>query len=286
MSSVQFKRLVWFFRSLFVITAALCYIYVHKLNSIVAFVWERYLRTSALFKHDSFEPLLSTATFGLVMMMWYLVDFHIPLLHQFRITGLDDVKTWNGRQSAFWKETFWYISPWLIIDFFIPRRRLPLIAPTFPQMILQIVLALVLFDLFFFLGHMSFHSSKFLYKHVHAEHHASPIIRATDAIRHTFWDGSWDVLCSVLALNIQRAHPFSRAAYNIVAISLIAEAHSGMNFPWGLHNILPFHIMAGPIVHDTHHRVGRVNFQKYFTYLDYMCGTLQIEPHSAHLKDA
>jgi sterol desaturase/sphingolipid hydroxylase (fatty acid hydroxylase superfamily) len=135
-----------------------------------------------------------------------------------------------------------------------------------------------MFDLFFFIGHYTFHASSFLYKHVHAVHHTAPIIRATDAIRHTFWDGTWDVICSVLALNLTRAHPLSRAIYNIVAISLITEAHSGMNFPWGLHNILPFHIMAGPVVHDTHHRLGRVNFQKYFTYLDFFAGTLKIEP--------
>jgi sterol desaturase/sphingolipid hydroxylase (fatty acid hydroxylase superfamily) len=135
----------------------------------------------------------------------------------------------------------------------------------------------VVFDLIFFIGHRAFHAFPWLYKHVHAAHHSSPIIRATDSIRHTFWDGTWDVICSVLALNLTRAHPLSRALYNIVAISLIAEAHGGLDLPWAPHNIFPY-VLAGPITHDAHHRLGRVNYQKYFMYLDWACGTLRVVP--------
>ncbi|KAJ1379604.1 hypothetical protein B484DRAFT_460408, partial [Ochromonadaceae sp. CCMP2298] len=253
------------------------WIYTAELNALISFVWLTYLVESPLFKHDSFEPLLSTFTFGVVMALWVVIDFYFPWLHRYRISTSDDVSAWKGREKAFLNETFWYISPWLVIDFFIPRRRLPALAPTFPVIIWQIALALVVFDFIFFLGHRAFHSSSWLYKHVHAEHHSSPVIRATDAIRHTFWDGTWDVVCSVLALNLTRAHPLSRALYNIVAISLIAEAHGGLDLPWSPHNILP-HLLAGPIAHDTHHRLGRVNYQKYFMYLDWACGTLRIVP--------
>ena len=274
----EFRREVAFSRIVALGIIFLCWYRVEELNEGVAFVWEKYLRTSEIFKHDSFEPLLSTVIFGVVMSIWVVIDFYMPYFHRYRITRSDDVSAWKGRESAIWKETFWYISPWLVIDFFIKRRKLPMTAPTFPVLVWQICLALFMFDLFFFFGHKTFHASSFLYKHVHAVHHTAPIIRATDAIRHTFWDGTWDVICSVLALNLTRAHPLSRAIYNVIAISLISEAHSGMNFPWGLHNLLPLHFMAGPIVHDTHHRNGKVNFQKYLTYLDYLFGTLKIEP--------
>ena len=94
-----------------------------------------------------------------------------------------------------------------------------------------------------------------------------------DAIRHTFLDGTWDVVCSVAALNIIKAHAVSRLIYNIVAISLITEAHSGMNFPWMLCNIVPFNIFAGPVAHDIHHQTGKNNYQKFFTYLDFLFKT-------------
>jgi cholesterol 25-hydroxylase len=276
-SEHEFQREVACFRVISLVIICCCWYNVDFLNSVVESVWKDQLFVSPLFKHDSFEPLLSTFVFGIVMLYWLIVDFYVPSMHRYRISPSDDVSAWKGREKAFWNETFWYISPWLVIDFFIPRRKLPVNAPTFPQIVWQIVLALVVFDIIFFIGHRCFHYFRFLYKNVHAEHHTAHTIRATDAIRHTFWDGSWDVFCSVVALNSTRAHPFSRALYNIVAITLISEAHSGMNYPWMLHNLLPFNIMAGPIVHDTHHRQGNVNFQKYFTYLDYLFGTLKIE---------
>lgn len=116
-----------------------------------------------------------------------------------------------------------------------------------------------------------------IYQYIHSKHHLFHTIRAGDAIRHTAIDGTFDVLCSVIALNTLRAHPLSRAIYNIIAISLITEAHCGSNFPWMLHNIIPGHLVAGPVVHDIHHRYGAHNFQKFFTYLDYICGTLRLD---------
>ena len=158
------------------------------------------------------------------MFSWYVVDFHVPYLHRYRISPSDDINTWMGRQDTFWNETFWYISPWLVIDYFIPRRKLPLLAPTLPEIVWQIFMALVVFDVIFFLGHKAFHNSPYLYKQVHAVHHTAPIIRATDAIRHTFWDGTWDVFCSVVALNSTRAHPLSRACTTL-SPSLSSQKH-------------------------------------------------------------
>ena len=274
----EFRWTVSISRIVFVGLIFLCWYNIDELNKVVEVMWEKYLLQSDALKYHSFDPLLSSLTFSVVMSMWVSVDFYIPYFHRYRISRSDDVKTYKGRESALWKETFWYIAPWLVVDFFMQRRELPISAPTLPTIIWQILLAFIVFDLFFYIGHRSFHASKFLFKHVHSVHHTSPVIRAADGVRHTFWDGTYGVLCSVLALKLTHAHPLSSAIFNIIASILICEIHSGMNFPWGLHNLLPLHFMAGPIVHDTHHRNGKVNFQKYLTYLDYLFGTLKIEP--------
>lgn len=132
-----------------------------------------------------------------------------------------------------------------------------------------------MYDFFFFIGHNILHKNTFLYRNVHKKHHSFATIRAGDSIRHTFVDGTWDVLCSVMAINILKLHPLSRSVYNFVAVSLLVEAHSGMNLPWMLHNLIPFNALAGPVIHDVHHQFGKSNFQKYFTYLDYLFGSLQ-----------
>lgn len=97
-------------------------------------------------------------------------------------------------------------------------------------------------------------------------------IRAGDAVRHSFLDGTFDVLCSVVALKITQAHPFSRSLFNMVAIFLLIENHSGYDFPTSIHNLLPF--FAGPVIHRRHHQKGTTNYAKFFTWCDYFCGTL------------
>lgn len=246
-------------------------------DALVRWFYCEVLIHSWVFRHESFEPVLSTVTFFLVITAWYLVDSYCTWLRKYRFSSSDDLSARNGRQSAFFKETIWYIAPWLVIDCFWKRRYLPAEPPTFLQILAQIFLALLAFDFFFFVGHVTLHYFPRLYQKIHAEHHHSANPRATDIIRHTFLDGFWDVACSVMALNFTRAHPLSRSLYNIVAILLITEQHCGMNFPWMLHNIMPGNFTAGPIVHDIHHRNGKVNFQKYFTHLDWIFGTLQLK---------
>jgi sterol desaturase/sphingolipid hydroxylase (fatty acid hydroxylase superfamily) len=100
-------------------------------------------------------------------------------------------------------------------------------------------------------------------------------IRGGDAVRHTFLDGIFDVMCSVVALKIVHAHPLSRSIFNVIAILLISEAHSGYDFPWSAHNVFPF--FAGPVLHRQHHKKGSSNFGKFFIWCDYCCGTLSYD---------
>jgi cholesterol 25-hydroxylase len=245
-----------------------------KVELWMSTIWSNYLRKSKLFQHDSFEPTLSSLVFIINMFVWYVIDAYIPSLHQYRIQKSNTMEPWNGLR---WKEPIGYLLPWLVVDFFYPRRKLPIDPPTLFRLIREVFVGLLLYDLFFFIGHFAFHKIKYLYHKVHATHHTNYTVRASDSIRHTLIDGSYDVMCSVMALNLQYAHPMSRALYDIIAVTLLCEAHSGTNFPCMLHNLIPGRLFAGPVLHDIHHRHGMKNFQKYFTYLDWLCGTLETE---------
>lgn len=260
---------------------ALCTIFIEPINSAIDQAWKMHISQSSIFRNETFEPFLASITFILVVQGWFVIDYYVPFFHRYRISNSDDVGiSWKGRESTYVREGLWYIVPLLVIDYYIKRREAFVdrctVAPSLPQIGWQIFLAFFVYDFLFYCGHIVQHSVPFLFRTVHAEHHHTPEVRASDTIRHTFWDGSYDVICSVLALNLTKAHPLSRALYNVAAIWLITEAHCGFDFPWMLHNILPYGLMAGPVVHGLHHRVGRVNFQKYFTYLDYCFGTLQL----------
>lgn len=156
------------------------------------------------------------------------------------------------------------------------RRRVSPVAPSLLTLGREVMLGLIIYDLLFFLGHNALHRLPFLYNRVHRKHHSMSTVRAGDAIRHGFLDGTWDVVCAVVALNVLQAHCLSRSLFNAVAIYFITEAHCGLNMPWMPSNVIPFGLIAGPVAHDFHHQRGGYNFQKFFSYLDRLFGTFRV----------
>jgi sterol desaturase/sphingolipid hydroxylase (fatty acid hydroxylase superfamily) len=237
------------------------------------------------FRHSAFEPLLASTVFAMQIAKWAWIDHrlseYIPYLKLYRISqDSDSLAAWRGRSVAAKEEVVWYLVPWVPFGCVYQGRGRTIAhftssIPSLSRVLVDAMAALLVYDLLFFVGHYVMHRSSRLYTTVHAKHHSERVIRAGDAVRHSFWDGTFDVACSVIALNVLGIHPLSRALYNIVAVSLIAEAHCGSDFPWMIHNIMPCGLLAGPRVHDLHHRLHNKNFAKFFTHLDYMCGTLQ-----------
>lgn len=229
------------------------------------------------FHHYAFEPVLASTCFAFYIGMYALVDYCIPELWKYRIQPQgrgDSMVAWKDRlKDALSFEVPLYLAFWIPFGGVMRARKIQA-SVTLAVVIQEVIAALLIYDGLFFLGHSVLHRSNFLYKHVHAKHHNQKVVRAGDSVRHTFLDGFWDVVCAVAALMILKANALSRSVFNIVAIGLIVEAHSGSNFPWSPCNILPFNMMAGPQAHDKHHAQGGLkNLQKFFTYLDKMFGS-------------
>jgi sterol desaturase/sphingolipid hydroxylase (fatty acid hydroxylase superfamily) len=251
-------------------------------DGIIHYIWIEILHPSQYFRHDTFEVIQSAVLFFIFITGFGVLDFYLPSTHDvYRIKhSSGSLRSWKGRYVALYEEMLWYILPWIVIDYYCPRRHLLLeqnaAAPSAMALLLDISWSLVLYDSFFFIGHFLMHKNRYLYEKVHAKHHTMKAeIRANDAIRHTFLDGTFDVLCSVAALRASRAHPLSRMVYNIVAVYLITEAHSGFDFPWSFHNLLPS-VFLGPVRHRQHHLRGNVEFAKFFRHWDYICGTCSV----------
>ena len=63
------------------------------------------------------------------------------------------------------------------------------------------------------------------------------------------------------------------------------DAHSGYDFPFSLHNWVPF--WAGADHHDYHHMAFMDNFASSFRYLDFIFGTDErYRAHKAKLRKA
>jgi len=295
--------------------AALCVIAVlavfeEQINDKIAqlYLW---LLTSSFFRWDSFEVVQSVVSFGMWVGLFFTLDWGFPSMRRFRFNVLTSLRdddgtsnnnknkdivrgellAWKSRERAVIDEVMWYLLPWLIFDFFFPRREDTMLkafpdAPDLRMVVVQVLLSLVAYDCFFYAGHRLFHWIRLSQHQKHHDNGGS--IRAIDAVRHSFWDGTFDVFCSVFALTLVGSHPLSRAVHNIVATYLITESHCGYDFPWSLSR-LTNGIFLSSRAHAHHHEIGNANFGKFFSILDRAFGTYESAipaeagcPHESH----
>ena len=183
-----------------------------------------------------------------------------------------------------WHLGFWvfelplYVLPLYIWDVLQPRRAAKIArwsAPTTFQICSDVTCALLLYDIGFFFFHWLFHRVPLLYRFVHAKHHKSTEVRASDIVRLTGIEEVVDVGISILALNHLGAHPVSRTIYNIIITFLLTELHSGFAFPWTPQFVVPFGLSTGSMGHHYHHRYGKHYYQKFFCHVDRLFGFVQ-----------
>ena len=103
----------------------------------------------------------------------------------------EEMKPPTTRQHK-WHLGFWifelplYCLPLHIWDICIPRRAAKIAtwgAPTAFKVCSDVTFALLLYDIGFFVCHYLMHKIPFLYKYVHAKHHTSTEVRASDIVR-------------------------------------------------------------------------------------------------------
>lgn len=261
-----------------------------QINIMISSLYSALL-ASAFFRWDSFEVVQSTACFGMWILLFFTLDWGLPSMRRFRFNVLASLKddtsssnkelvrgellAWKGRKRAAIDEVLWYLVPWMVVDYFFPRRENTVLntfpgAPDLQTTVMQVFLSLVAYDCFFYAGHRLFHWKNISQHQKHHDNRGS--IRAIDAVRHSFWDGTFDVFCSVFALKLVGSHPLCRAIHNVVATFLITESHCGYDFPWSLGRITNGFFMSSRD-HLRHHVTGNANFGKFFTFLDRAFGT-------------
>jgi sterol desaturase/sphingolipid hydroxylase (fatty acid hydroxylase superfamily) len=188
-----------------------------------------------------------------------------------------------------WHLGFWlfelplYVLPLYAIDKKWPRRGPKMAARGAPDALGicgDVATALFLYDLGFFMFHWLFHKIPILYKYVHAKHHISTEVRASDIVRLSGVEEVVDVGISILVLNNLGCHPVSRTIYNIIITFLLTELHSGFAFPWTPQFVVPFGLATGSKGHHYHHRNGKHYYQKFFCHVDKLFGFVQKEDDS------
>lgn len=243
-----------------------------------------------LVRHDTFEPLVATAGFAIAINAWRLVDrFHI-IPDRYRLdvrSGGQESKDGGAEKGGgissmqFTITVAAYLLPLAVFDSVFARRKLPEQAPTCFGVLAGVLCSLITYDFLFFWLHCAMHKAStitrggsfsgaahFLRKS-HREHHAKTgPLHAGEVVRHSLVDGSLQVVCNIVALNLLRLHPLTRCFHNVVITYLLTECHSGFDCPWMPHRVLPGGVLGGSPRHEEHHRVGNRFFQQFGTWLD------------------
>lgn len=170
-----------------------------------------------------------------------------------------------------------FIFPLSIVYWYWRPVVSPLLAPEMPAVVKDVLACLLLFDMQYFLWHLLHHKVSWLYYFFHKEHH---LYTATFSLM-TENTGVWEMLSlsffTSLNPTLLGCHPLTEMIFFVTNIYLSVEAHSGYDFPWSLHRLVPFGLYGGAQHHDLHHLKFKVNYAPYFTHWDKLFGSLIIK---------
>ena len=276
-----FERGVYACRAVALSLVVAAYAGEQRIDAWLADFWS-WVRETSLMKWDTFEPFLVIASFTVFLVAWSAVDlggfgsrFHARTArYRLQPSGAEG-KTHEEHSRQIWKpeghglrELSLYLVPLLVFDSLYPRRVLPVESPTARLLAGEVFASLALYDALFAASHRLMHAVPWLFRNVHAKHHLHSNVRAREIFRLSPAEEVVDVSCSVVAVNLTRAHPLCRAAYNVLIVYLLCEIHSGYDAPWSLANVVPCGVMMGSREHVEHHATGRGAYAKFFSPLE------------------
>lgn len=153
--------------------------------------------------------------------------------------------------------------------------------PSFLTMFVQICIFFVCEDMWHYWSHRLLHQQWF-YRNIHKQHHryAAPFGLAAEYAHPVevmvlgFGTIGFPVLYAYAAKidpTIPQLHLFTLVLWIALRLFQAVDSHSGYNFPWSLHSILPF--WAGADHHDDHHHYFVGNYASSFRWFDYWFDT-------------
>uniref|UniRef100_A0A673AZC3 Cholesterol 25-hydroxylase n=1 Tax=Sphaeramia orbicularis TaxID=375764 RepID=A0A673AZC3_9TELE len=203
----------------------------------------------------------------------------IALVRRFKIQPQSQV-TWPEARSCLrniFHNHACFIFPLSLLHWFWKPLVCPKMAPDTLSVVVDVLACLLLFDMQYFFWHLLHHNVPWLYCFFHKEHHyyTAPFTLTTQNT------GVWELLSLSFFTTLNPAlldcHPLTEMLFFVANIFLSVEAHSGYDFPWSPHRLVPFGLYGGARHHDLHHRQFRVNYAPYFTHWDRLYGSLQEE---------
>ncbi|XP_037012523.2 cholesterol 25-hydroxylase [Artibeus jamaicensis] len=248
-------------------------------------VWDR-LRTREAFAQSPFFPAVFSITVYLGLCLPFaLLDVlcpWVPALRCYKIQP-DFLPTARHLLPCLGQTLYQhlvFVLPATLLHWAGGAALLPREAPELLQLVYHLVLCLLLFDTEVFAWHLLHHKVPWLYRNVHKMHHKNSPSFALATQYMSFWELLSLGFFDMMNVTLLQCHPLTVMVFHVVNIWLSVEDHSGYEFPWSTHKLVPFGWYGGVAHHDLHHSQFNCNFAPYFTHWDRILGTLQ----SAHGK--
>ncbi|KAL8953183.1 MAG: hypothetical protein Q9222_000956 [Ikaeria aurantiellina] len=150
--------------------------------------------------------------------------------------------------------------------------------------ILQLLLALIVVDTYFYFTHRLCHVNRTLYRIVHAQHHRIYVSYAWGAVyAHWLETLFLDILSFVLAGEIAQLSPRQSMVFGSAATIKTISDHCGYVFPW---DPLRWLNRNGARYHDLHHQSWglKYNFSTYTVFWDNFLGTAWADKEGAETR--
>ncbi|KAI8086220.1 uncharacterized protein BX664DRAFT_335202 [Halteromyces radiatus] len=256
-----------------------------------------WLETSWEKMYEGRDPLVVTGIFAFLMHELVYFGRFIPFLICDFIPYFKRYKLQQARENS--SEDYWNCTKKVLYSHFLFEGPLIFLFhpgatflgmkvsapfPAWQQMLPQLAIFFIFEDFYHYSMHRFMHWPPF-YKRVHKIHHeyAAPFGIAAEYAHpiETMILGFGTVggplvyhgfASKVLNLGDEwHLHLVTMLLWIVLRLFQAIDAHSGYDFPWSLHNIVPF--WAGAEHHDYHHQAFIGNYASSFRWWDYIFGT-------------
>ncbi|KAK7357151.1 hypothetical protein VNO80_16434 [Phaseolus coccineus] len=149
-----------------------------------------------------------------------------------------------------------------------------IVQPSIPKQILQILVAMFVMDTWQYFVHRYMHQNKFLYRHIHSQHHRLVVPYAIGALyNHPIEGLLLDTVGGAISFLVSGMTARTAVVFFCFAVVKTVDDHCGLWLPG---NIFHLFFQNNTAYHDIHHQLQGLKYnysQPFFSIWDKLLGT-------------